>query len=127
MIAGDIRARARTPPRLQIVYRLKPILQGEVPDLRDALLQISADDLDYVLGGFFGGFGILRHVIEDVVLHELGHQAVDGAASSGQAVKHFGALLVLIEAFEDGFQLADDFLGAVDEIQFFSGRMRHFA
>ena len=90
------------------------------------LFEVGADDVDDIVGGFLGGFGIAGHVIADVVFHEFGHEAVDGAASGGEALESFGARFVLVEGAQDAFELADDFLGAVDEIEFFSGGVRHF-
>jgi len=83
--------------------------------------------LDDVVGGFFRGFGIAGHVIADVVFHEFGHKAVDGPAGGGEALKGVGARLILVECTKDAFELADDFFGAVDEIEFFSGGVRHFS
>jgi hypothetical protein len=33
------------------------------------LLKVAADDLNYVVGGFFRGLGVMGHVIADVVFH----------------------------------------------------------
>ena len=83
--------------------------------------------MDDIVGGFLRGFGIARHVVADVVFHEFGHEAVDGAASGGEALEGFGARFVLVEGAQDAFELADDFLGAVNEVEFFAGSVRHFA
>lgn len=40
-----------------------------------------------VLSGFLCGLRVLGHVIANVVFEELAHQAVDGAARSGEALK----------------------------------------
>jgi hypothetical protein len=85
-----------------------------------ASLQIGSDDMDDVVVGFFGRFRIAWHVVSDVVFHQLAHEAIDGAARRGQALQHLGALLVLVEAAEDAFELADDFLRACDEVEFFA-------
>jgi len=66
------------------------------------------------------------HVVADVVFHEFGHEAVNGAASGGKPLQGVGARFVLVEGAQDAFQLADNFLGAVDEIQFFARSVRHF-
>ena len=52
-----------------------------VPSRRS--LQIRAHNFDHVLRGFGRGFGLARHVIQDVVLQQLRHKAVDRAASGG--------------------------------------------
>ena len=56
---------------------------------RPSLLEVGADDFDEVAGGFFRGFGVLRHVVADVVLHLFAHQAVNRPSCGGQAVKDF--------------------------------------
>lgn len=84
-------------------------------------LEIGADNFNHILGRFFGGLGIAWHVIADVVLHQFGHEGVDGAASGGEALEDIGAMFVVGEAAENAFELADDFLGAVNEVEFFSG------
>jgi len=59
----------------------------------------------------------------NVVFHQLAHEAIDGAARGGEALKNVGAVRILFEGTLRGFELADDFLGAVDEIEFFSRDM----
>lgn len=85
--------------------------------------EVGADDLDDVVGGFFGRFGIARHVVANMVFHQLGNKTVDGAASGSEALEGVGAGLVFVECTKDAFELADDFLGAVDEVEFFSRGM----
>ena len=77
--------------------------------------------MNNVVGRFLRRFGIARHMIADVVFHQLAHEAVDGAARSRQALQDLRALLVFVESAEDTFKLADDFLGASDEVEFFAG------
>jgi hypothetical protein len=55
------------------------------------LSAVSADDVDDIAGGFLGGFGIARHVVVNVVFHQLGHEAVDGTARGGEALEGLGA------------------------------------
>ena len=73
-----------------------------------------------VVGRLFGGFGIPGHVVADVILHQFGHQTVDGAAHGGKALEDVGAGLVLIQSAKNAIELPDNFLGAVYEIEFFS-------
>ena len=87
------------------------------------LFEIGADDLDDIVGGFFRGFGIAGHVVADMVFHQFGHEAIDGAASGGETLEGFRARVVFVEGAHDAFELADDFLGAVDEVQFFARRV----
>jgi hypothetical protein len=88
--------------------------------LSSTSFQVAADDLNDVVGGFFRGFGIARHVIADVVFHQFSHKAVDGAARGGQALEGVGAGLIFMERAKNAFELPNDFLGAVNQIQFFS-------
>jgi hypothetical protein len=90
------------------------------------LFKVRADNLNHVLSRFLARFRILRHVVEDVVLHEFSHEAVDRAPGSRETTKDLGALLVSVQPFEDGFELSNYLLGSIDQIQFFSGGMRHF-
>ncbi len=76
-----------------------------------------------VVGGLFGRFRIAGHVVSNVVFHQFAHEAVDGAARGGQALQHFRALLIFVKAAEDTFELADDFLGASDKVEFFARSM----
>jgi hypothetical protein len=89
-------------------------------------LQIGADNLDDIVGSFPGRLRIARHVIPDMVFHELAHQAVDGTTSGGEPLEDVGALFVFVEGAKNAFELADDFLGTRDEIEFFARSMRHF-
>jgi hypothetical protein len=81
--------------------------------------QVRAHDLDDIVGGLFRRFGIARHVVSNVIFHQLGHEAVDGAARGGQALEGISAGLILVECAKNAFELADDFLGAIDELEFF--------
>jgi len=84
------------------------------------LLEVSADDLDDIVGGFFRGLGIARHVVADVVFHQFAHEAVDGAARGREALEDIRAGIIFIEGAQDAFELADDLLSTVDEVQFFA-------
>jgi len=57
--------------------------------------------LNHVVGGFFRGPGIARHVVTDVVFHQFSHQAVDGPTGGGQALENFSASVILGKAAED--------------------------
>jgi len=85
-----------------------------------SLFQIGADDLDDIVGSFFGGFGVAGHVVADVIFHKFGHQAIDGAARGGETLEDIRAAFVFVQGAQDAFELADDFLGAIEEVQFFS-------
>ena len=62
-----------------------------------------------------------------MVLHEFGHQAVDGAARGGEALEDIRAGIIFIQSAQNTFELPDDFLGAVDEVQFLARSVRHFS
>ena len=51
----------------------------------------ESNDFNQVFGGVLGGLGILRHVVPDMILHELAHQTVDGAPGRGEALKNMSA------------------------------------
>ena len=55
----------------------------------------------------------------DVIFHQFPHEAVDGPAGGGKALENFGARVIVVEPAQNAFELADDFLGAVDEVEFF--------
>jgi hypothetical protein len=71
-------------------------------------LQVGGYNLDQILCGFLGGFGIPRHVVAYVVFHQLGHKAVDGSSRRGQSLQHVHALFVFAQGTQDGFQLGVD-------------------
>jgi hypothetical protein len=87
------------------------------------LLKIGSDDTYDVIGGLFRRLRIARHMVSDVVFHQFAHEAIDGAARGGQTLQHFGALLIFIEAAENALELANDFLAACDEVEFFARGM----
>ena len=88
-------------------------------------LQIRTHNFDEILGSLRRGFRFARHVIQDVILHQFAHQAVDGAAGGSQALENVGAVGILFQTTKDGFQLADDFLGAGNEFNFFTNHVGH--
>jgi hypothetical protein len=71
-----------------------------------------------VVGGLFGRFRVARHVVSNVVFHQLAHEAIYGASRCGQALQHFRALFIFVKTAEDTFELADDFLSAGDKVEF---------
>ena len=78
-----------------------------------AYLRYVRTILNHVLRGFLCGFGILRHVVEDVVFHEFPHQAVNRSPGAGETVKNFRALLIFIQSLQDRVELSDDLFGSV--------------
>lgn len=61
--------------------------------------------------------------MSNMVLHEFCHEAIDASSCRRQPLKHVRAWDILIERPQHGFELAYYFLCAVDEIQFFPGKM----
>jgi len=59
-----------------------------------------------IVGGFSRGFGIARHMIADVVLHQLGHEAVDGAARGGEALEGVRARFIVVQSTKNTFRAA---------------------
>ena len=78
------------------------------------------DDINQVLGRLRGRLAVVGHVITDVILHQLGHETVGGAPGGSQTLKNVGARHIVVESAQDGFQLADDFLGPVYQIELFA-------
>jgi hypothetical protein len=72
--------------------------------------QISADNLDEVVGGIFQGLAGSGYMIPDVVFHKFRHKAVDSSTRSREAPKHIGAWRIFVKTTEDRFELADHFL-----------------
>ena len=61
-----------------------------------------------------------------MILHEFGHEGVDGSARGSEALEHVGAVLVFVEAAKHAFELSDDFFRPINQIQLFSRKVRHF-
>jgi hypothetical protein len=104
----------RRPFRPRLLVQLHP-LTGQ-----KSLLQIGAYNPDEIFCGFLGRFGIAWYVVAYVVLHQLCHKAIDGSPCGRQPLEHVGTLLVVVQRAQYGLKLTDHFLGAVNQIQFFS-------
>jgi len=104
----------RTGPRKRFARQVVSTPQ------RTGSFEIGTNDLDNVLSSFFRGLGFARHVIANMVFHELSHKAVDGTTGGGETLKNLRAARVLFEGTLDSFELSDDLLAAINEIQFFT-------
>ncbi|HXP10021.1 MAG TPA: hypothetical protein VN828_16070 [Acidobacteriaceae bacterium] len=97
------------------------------PTRWSGLFEVSADEVDEVLGYFLrgerGATG-LHHVLADVVFEDLGHEAVDTAADVGEEHEYVGAISVAAEGALDGVDLTADALDAGEK--FFVLTMSHF-
>jgi hypothetical protein len=101
-----------------------------VADTRVLLFQICADEVDEVFREFLRRCDALlggEQVQADVVLEDLGHQAVDAAAHVGKQHENVGAVVAGGERALDGVDLAADALDAGDELLFFLVDVGHFS
>src|SRR5579864_4678260 len=74
------------------------------------LLEVRPHDLDEIGGGVLGRRCFLsRHMTEDMIFHQLRHQAVNRAASGRQPLQDVDARGIGSEGPFDGGQLAADF------------------
>jgi hypothetical protein len=89
-------------------------------NLANVSFQIRAHNLDQIVGGFLGSFVPARHVISNVILHELAHQAIDCSTRGGESLKNIGALIIVSQTAKDTLELPDDLLCSIDQIQFFA-------
>lgn len=64
-------------------------------------------------------------MVANVVFHELAHEAVDRSPRRREPLENIRALFVIGKRAQNGFQLPDDFLGPVDQVQLFPRSMRH--
>ena len=85
----------------------------------DCLLEVRADEVDELFTEL-GGHGAGADVKADVVLKDLGHQAVDAAFDSGEKHQDVSTVLVLLQAALNGLHLALNALGTVDELGTFA-------
>ena len=65
------------------------------------LLEVRADNLDQIFGGFFGILILSRHVVADMVLHKLAHKAVYGSARRSKALQQVRAWGIFVETTQD--------------------------
>jgi hypothetical protein len=79
----------------------------QVAKERSGSLQIGANDLNDIVGSFAGGLGVARHVVADVVFHQLRHQAIDGAVGGRKTLQNVVARILLIQGAKNAFQLPD--------------------
>ena len=63
----------------------------------------------------------------DMVFHQFAHKAVDGTTCGSEALERLRAGLVFRQGAKNAFELADNFLGARDEVELFARGSRHSA
>src|SRR5580704_17471040 len=90
-------------------------------------LQIGLHGLDQLFGAAhpLGVLDGLDHVLADVVLHHLGHQAVHGAACRDDQMQHGGAALLVLQRALDRLDLAAHPPDPVEQLVLLDFRMRH--
>lgn len=91
------------------------------------LFQVSADEIDKVLGEFGGDLllGAVDEVKTDVVFEHLGHEAVDAAANRGQQHQLVAAVGVALQRALDGVQLPAHLADSLEELHLFTFVVGH--
>ena len=67
----------------------------------------------------------IDEVCADVILHNLGHQPVDGAAGARNQLEHVGTTDFLIERPFDRFDLSADTSHPIEEFGLFANGVAH--
>jgi hypothetical protein len=84
-----------------------------------SLFEVCAHDADQIIDGLSGRLTVPRHVVANVILHEFGHEAVDRSPGRRESLKNVCALFIIVESTQNGLQLPDNLLCAIDKIQLF--------
>jgi hypothetical protein len=93
------------------------------------LLEVSADGVDQLARGA-GPVGIalsrgIYDVDTDVVLHDLGHEAVDGTSDGRDQLQHLRAPGLRLDGALEGLDLTPDPANPADEFRLLSNRVAH--
>jgi hypothetical protein len=64
-------------------------------------------------------------VCANVILHDLGHQPVDGATGARNQLEHVGTTDFVIERPFDGFDLSADTSHTIEQFGFFANSVAH--
>ncbi len=67
----------------------------------------------------------IDEVRANVILHDLGHQPINGAAGARNQLEHVGATDFLIERAFDGFDLSADTSHPIEEFGLFANGVAH--
>jgi hypothetical protein len=98
---------------------LKP--SGQPVDITaQSLFEVGAHNPNQIIDGLSGRLTVPRHVVADVVLHEFGHEAVNGTPGRRESLKNVRALFVVVESTQNGLELPDNLLCAIDKVQLFA-------
>ena len=94
-----------------------------------ALLQVRPDNLNQLIGcQRLGRAGFARGIEDmkaDVVLQELGHESIHGAAGGGDELQYVCTVLVTFERPLDSFNLSADATDTQGELFFFAKYVGH--
>src|SRR5215468_11145055 len=67
----------------------------------------------------------IDEVRANMILHDLGHQPIDGAAGAGNELQHVGTTDFLVERPFDGFDLSTNTSHAIEQLGFFANGVGH--
>ena len=99
------------------------------PPYTRRLLQVRAHHIDQFFGRMSAlRIGLARRIDEvraNVILHDLGHQPIDGAAGARDQLQHVGTTDFLIERPFDGFDLSADTSHTIDQFGLFTNGVAH--
>ena len=88
------------------------------------------DDRHQLFGGLNAGVVAwsqrVDHVLADVVLDDLGDEAVHRTAAGGGLLQHAGALGLFVDCALEGFELAADAAKAIEELGLLGRDVSHW-
>ena len=67
----------------------------------------------------------IDEVCANVILHDLGHQPIDGATGAGNELEHVGTADFLIERPFDRFDLSTNASHTIEQLGFFANGVAH--
>jgi hypothetical protein len=90
-------------------------------------LQVGPQDFDKFVSPFrpLGRAGGLNDMLPDVIFHDLGHKAVDGAPHGGDELEHLRTFRLGFKGALNGFDLAAHAMYAGNELLFLANSMGH--
>jgi hypothetical protein len=88
------------------------------------LFEIAVDNLEELLAGLDIG-GCARKMGPDVVLYNLGQQAIHRAAAAGNALQYVGTTDFLFQRALDCLDLTSNAADPIQQLGFFTDRMAH--
>ena len=67
--------------------------------------QVATHDADQIIRSFFRRRGVSRHKAANAVLHEFGHDTVEGSPLSREPLENACALFAILKGAQNGLQL----------------------